>query len=1093
MPFRTFAKFSVIYALVAALLAACGATTAPSGGDGSDIGLGADGKVDGGKGDGTDAGDSGPVVLCGGVTCDDKNPCTDDYCDKTDQKCKSFNNANACDDGDPCTTPDTCSAGACSGKKSNACSDVVETSDAKVDAAKDAGGTGPDLAVGGLVITEIMYNPYGEGKILDANGEWFEIYNPGEAEIDLGGVIVHDAGKDKFTIAAGTKIAGKGYAVIAASADKALNGGVEPAYVYGKNMTMNNTFDAITLEFNGIAIDTVAYDLTKGWLNLNGVSLSLSPTSTDSVANDVADNWCGASGVLADKDKASPGVANSACTSDSDKDGVADDVDNCPTVANPTQLDSNNNGVGDSCEASAPGCGNSTLDVGEGCDDGNKASGDGCSAFCQTEAQIPVGALVFTEFLANPAAVADDVGEWFEVYNTTPADLTVNGMVLQVGTTNAIQHVVESASPVIVPANGYFVFAVDGDLTLNGGVKADYVYTKLLLSATAATLSMRSSGQEVDRVSYDAKFSVVTGKSTALDPAKIATDTNDDGANWCKGVAVYGKGDYGSPGAANPSCSGADLDEDKDTVPDAKDNCKSVKNLDQTDKDGDTVGDACDNCKDVTNTDQADGNKNGVGNVCEPPGCGNAVLEGTEQCDDGNLKAGDGCSAACTVEAGIGPGSLLFTELMPNPDAVGDSFGEWIELYNPSTATVEMSGLIIKVGNQTHAISATKSLPVLGKGYVVLGRSTDLALNGGAKVDYSYGTALTMSNSNPAQIQIIQGVKVIDMVTIGNKPWPAVTAGASMQLSTSKYDATANDIGTNWCLSKVVFGKGDLGTPAGANVDCGGGDKDSDGDTIVDSKDNCPLKLNQDQTDTDADGVGDACDNCAANPNADQIDANGNGIGDVCDNALDLCGNATLDVGEACDDGNKVPNDGCSAACQKENVISGPVPGDLVITEIMNNPTAIADLSGEWFEFQNVSKKIFDLNGMVVLGKGTEKFTVNKSIVMAPGDIFVFGNNASNATNGGVTQAFSYAGGYALGNSADDTVELQWNNVSIDKVVYFNGGSGWVNPSGGASLQLNSAKINAVDNDAGVNWCLSLKAWAAGDKGSPGVANALCP
>jgi len=375
----------------------------------------------------------------------------------------------------------------------------------------------------------------------------------------------------------------------------------------------------------------------------------------------------------------------------------------------------------------------------------------------------------------------------------------------------------------------------------------------------------------------------------------------------------------------------------------------------------------------------------------------------------------------------------------------------------------------------------------------VLGRSVDVAINGGAKVDYSYGTALTMSNSSPTQIQIIQGVNVIDMVTYGNKPWPAVTSGASMQLSAGKYEATGNDIGTNWCLSKILYGKGDLGTPGAANVDCGGGDKDSDGDTIVDSKDNCPLKLNQAQTDTDVDGVGDACDNCPDNPNADQIDANGNSVGDVCDKALDLCGNATLDVGEACDDGNKVPNDGCSAICQKENVISGPVPGDLVITEIMNNPTAIADASGEWFEIQNVSNKNFDLNGMVVLGKGTEKFTVNKSIVMAPGDILVFGNNGDMATNGAVTQAFTYAGSYALGNSADDAIDLQWNNVSIDKVVYFNGGSGWANPSGGASLQLSLAKTTAADNDAGANWCLSLKAWATGDKGSPGVANAPCP
>ncbi|HQP37592.1 MAG TPA: DUF4215 domain-containing protein, partial [Polyangiaceae bacterium] len=33
-----------------------------------------------------------------------------------------------------------------------------------------------------------------------------------------------------------------------------------------------------------------------------------------------------------------------------------------------------------------------------------------------------------------------------------------------------------------------------------------------------------------------------------------------------------------------------------------------------------------------------------------PPACGNAYKEGTEQCDDGNLVAGDGCSPTCTTE-----------------------------------------------------------------------------------------------------------------------------------------------------------------------------------------------------------------------------------------------------------------------------------------------------------------------------------------------------------------------------------------------------------------------------------------------------------
>jgi uncharacterized protein (TIGR03382 family) len=78
-----------------------------------------------------------------------------------------------------------------------------------------------------------------------------------------------------------------------------------------------------------------------------------------------------------------------------------------------------------------------------------------------------------------------------------------------------------------------------------------------------------------------------------------------------------------------PKSAAADFD--ADGVPDATDNCDSVKNADQRDTNGDGVGDACsadddgdgvadedDNCPLVKNADQADGDGDGLGDACDP-------------------------------------------------------------------------------------------------------------------------------------------------------------------------------------------------------------------------------------------------------------------------------------------------------------------------------------------------------------------------------------------------------------------------------------------------------------------------------------------
>ena len=85
-----------------------------------------------------------------------------------------------------------------------------------------------------------------------------------------------------------------------------------------------------------------------------------------------------------------------------------------------------------------------------------------------------------------------------------------------------------------------------------------------------------------------------------------------------------------------------------------------------------------------------------------------------------------------------------------------------------------------------------------------------------------------------------------------------------------------------------------------------GCDPDTDGDDIMDLRDNCPSMANGDQADLDGDGFGDVCDNCPGLANPLQGDCDRDGIGDTCEIAS--C-DATDITCRDCD-GNGIP-DGC--------------------------------------------------------------------------------------------------------------------------------------------------------------------------------------
>jgi hypothetical protein len=102
----------------------------------------------------------------------------------------------------------------------------------------------------------------------------------------------------------------------------------------------------------------------------------------------------------------------------------------------------------------------------------------------------------------------------------------------------------------LVPAGGFAVLGNNGDMATNGGVPVDCVYAGLSLVNTGGSLSI-SNG---DTVNFG-NLIWGTGNAFSLDPASQDAISNDNLANWCfNTTSVYGLGDFGTPGEANPSC-----------------------------------------------------------------------------------------------------------------------------------------------------------------------------------------------------------------------------------------------------------------------------------------------------------------------------------------------------------------------------------------------------------------------------------------------------------------------------------------------------------------------------------------------------------
>ena len=184
--------------------------------------------------------------------------------------------------------------------------DDASDDDASDDDASDDDTEVEDVPPGAVLFNEIMYNPSAAN---DTDGEWFEVHNTTGQGIDLQGCTISDIDGDSHTIGAPLVVPADGYAVLGASANQAVNGGVPVDYEYGSINLRNSDTDQLILTC-AAEVDFVEWTF-PGWPGDAGISMNYDETTVPD--NDDPENWCDAATQMANGDWGSPGTQNDPC------------------------------------------------------------------------------------------------------------------------------------------------------------------------------------------------------------------------------------------------------------------------------------------------------------------------------------------------------------------------------------------------------------------------------------------------------------------------------------------------------------------------------------------------------------------------------------------------------------------------------------------------------------------------------------------------------------------------------------------------------------------------------------------------------------
>ncbi len=908
-----------------------------------------------------------------------------------------------------------------------------------IDSTSDCAGR----VAGDLIITEFMNDPAGtdEGK------EWFEIYNNTKDPIQLRGLSLVfskvDGTSAKSHVMLEGSIPAGGYFVVG-DADNAS----KPEYIdysYGTALGgLSNGEGRITLKCGETVVDKVEF----ADVGTQGHSRELDgKIKPDAIGNDNAANWCNATADMGASMFGTPGEENDACATS-----------------------------------------------------GNCVGGDGKS---RTVVAPKAGELIITEFMANPAAIADEAGEWIEVY--AQADVDLNGLVVSSGSSKST---LASNDCLSVTAGSYVVIARTADATKNGGLFEPRAVMTTTLANSKSDIALKSGETLIDQIWFDA---TKEGFSSQLDPSQQDPTSNDNALTFCYSEIEYGTtGQKGSPGAPNVAC------------PNAPNISKCLDASSGTEVERDTL-------------------KAASGSVVitelMPAPLGTPVQQSWFEIFVRNDMDLNG------LEFSNGTDKMVFA-----PRSCVRVPGGSFVVFARNASTYTNGGLPAEhvKGTFNFALPTTGGSFTVSQDLAVLDEMSYLKPTSGVSIQLDPGKVDVTSNDDP--VAYCPGT--VEYGNAKNKGSPGTANATCPPVVDSSKCKDENTLVERATVPPAVGGliiTEIMASPNGTDTDkewfevLVTADADLNGLVIANEKgakttiasETCkPVKKDQylifaRSTDPTLNGGLPAVDGVFAfslNSNGSIVLKHGTNDVDFALYVADPSGaegtSAQLDSRKVDPTQNDKPENFCPGTipygtsganfgtpgagnlecpppvdpnfCLDTGVsrpVVKPGAGDLVITEVMADPSKVSDDYGEWLEIYFA--KDVDLNGVqlsFVSGTTTKTTTLLAPDCIRPGtgSYVVLARAKESSINGGlpsVTATFPTA----LTATGTMQLALKRDGVIVDLLTY-------PKPGAGYSQQLSSDKLNATDNDTATNWCAasSTATYGLGDHGTPGAANASC-